>query len=78
MNAETTTQINPYNAEASGLIQHVAVRLTSAYFLAALGIEAPRDATDMLEAIKAIIEGAIRKLDACDKTIGGAGVDLIE
>jgi hypothetical protein len=73
MNTETINR----NTEASGLLNSVVVRLTSAHKLASTGITDPDVAADVFEAIQAIIEGAIRKLDACEKAIGGPGTGTI-
>lgn len=77
MNTETTIETNDRNTEARALINGVVVRLTSAHQLATTGIMEPAIAAHVFEAIQAIIEGAISKLDACEKAIGGPGAGTI-
>ena len=58
-------------------LNSIVVRLTSAHRLANTGILEPAIAADVFEAMQAIIEGAIRKLDACEKACGGPGTGTI-
>jgi len=77
MTTDNTIKTTDDAAKVRADINGIVVRLTSAHRLAGTGILEPAIAGDVFEAMQAIIEGAVRRLDACEKALGGPGTGTI-